>query len=207
MARQGEGAQRPRADRRRGQGRSRRQTSKGFASQAKEQGFLLGPRGACSGKQGRVVLEKGHPACGQKRDWRGERGHPGQTPALVDSLGGPKPEEGDSWGSWGGGFREAESPCPSPSPGEGPGCLPVISTASTAPGLSPAAPRNIPSERRREPRRLMDLSAQCRPALQAPCRVICFHQEHCPSVSASSPLRAARAGHPGRRSCLSSPNK
>lgn len=125
----------------------------------------------------------------------------------VDSLGGPKPEEGDSWGSWGGGFREAESPCPSLSPGEGPGCLPVISTASTAPGLSPAAPRNIPSERRREPRRLMDLSAQCRPALQAPCRVICFHQERCPSVSDSSPLRAARAGHPGRRSCLSSPNK
>ena len=125
----------------------------------------------------------------------------------VDSQGGPKPGEGDSWGSWGGGIGEAESPCPSPSPGEGPGCVPVISTASTAPGLSPAAPRNIPSERRREPRRLMDLSPRCRPALPAPCPVICLHQECCPSVSTSSLLRAARAGRPGQRSCLSSLNK
>ena len=31
----------------------------------------------------------------------------------------------------------------------------------------------------------MDLSPQCHPARQPPHRVICFHQEHCPSASPS----------------------
>lgn len=53
----------------------------------------------------------------------------------MDSLGGPKPEQGwwlgDSLGVWGGG-SERLSPCPSLSPGEGPACLPLISTPSAA---------------------------------------------------------------------------
>lgn len=119
----------------------------------------------------------------------------------------PNQKRASGWAIPGAPGEEASerlSPCPLPSPGEGPGCLPIISTPSTAPGL-PAAPGNIPSERRREARCLMDLSPRCRPAPPAPHPVICFHQERCPSVSASSQLRARRAGHPGRRSCLSSP--
>lgn len=120
MARQREGAQRPRADRRRGQGRSRCQTSNGFASQAKKPGLSLGTAGYlqrvsraewCLSKVTwpAVGSEIGDGAPGADTRGRHPPWHDGVKEG-VDSLGGPKPEEGDSWGSWGGGMERLRAP-------------------------------------------------------------------------------------------------
>ena len=206
-----EGVQRPRADRRRGQGKSRCQTSKGIVSQAKESGLSPGTTGYLQlVSRGEWCLRK--VTLPVVRSEIGE-GAPGADtcPGMMELKRGwihwvvqtRRGLKEDSWGSWGGGIRKAE-PLPITVSRRGARLSPLHQYSFHSPGpASSPWKHSLGKETRGEAP--VDLSPRCSPAPPAPHPVICFHQERRPSVSASSQLRAGRAGHPGRRSCLSSP--
>lgn len=169
MAGPGEGVQRPRADRRRGQGKSRCQTSKGIVSQAKEPGLSPGTAGYLQlVSRGEWCLRK--VTLPVVRSEIGE-GAPGadSRPGMMELKRGwihwvvPN-QKRDSWGSWGGGIGKAE-PLPIAISRRGQAVSPS-SVLLPQPRTCQQPPETSPRRGDCEARRLMDLHLGAAPPRQ-----------------------------------------